>query len=1109
MGVTNMLRHSGIRPTAVAGHSVGEVAAAWAAGILSLADATQVIYHRSKLQGLTKGNGQMTAIAMGEAEVRSLLVETGHAKSLVIAGINSSRGITIAGSSDSLSSLESTLVERKIRHKRLDLDYAFHSPAMDGIQDGIETALSSIQPTTGKTAYFSSVTGSQLDGSELDHDYWWHNIRQPVLFEQTIKSLLERGDNIFIEVGPHTVLSGYINECLREADMDGHVIGTISRDEGQPEKVWNAANQAIIAGATTDWQKFFPSTGNFTAIPNYPWQRERYWIQHTSESLGLLERHNAHPLLGYPLQQHELTWQNQLDSQRYPMLADHVVGGSTIFPGTGYVELALAAAHLWQPEEKILDIEELEIFSPLLLDNQLSNVTRLQINQKDGSFTINGREHTGTEPWTQHVKGRILVEPQGLPLQIKTPSVPTRKPDYYSTGHEDLTRASGLDYGPAFRCIDYGWIEEKSTLAILKIPDEISHDLEQMHLHPAILDCTFQLIIQLLRDEIDQHQGMVFVPTKIGRIVSKSEAGRPHLVRATMLHRAPHSMTAEFTLFDEDNRVIAVIKEARFRGVRLEKETATDLSLLNYHGIPKPHPYRTTAVTVNFDTIQHEISEMVKRNLLLDANHLYTEEVEPLLDSLCSQFALEVFQQLADGGEYLTHEAIENCRNNTPAITPYLDHLINQAEDDQIISSRDRHWEIHIDRGSQASAKDIWNILVADYPDYFPIINMVGRIGSNLKSILNGEQTLLDLNLANISLAVPITQVLGPNRQQRVGQVIRELINQGLSHLPEGRQMSMLEISQEMPLFAIDACQSMDFDRCNYTFATNTPAALEEADRLKEHFPDFRSQLIKQVSKQEELLPANLYQFIVVTLDFIEVSQSLLALNFARSQLAPGGTLLLISQHPARWIDFAFGAHPCWFQEAEDGLLSNQPPVKYWQQQLLQLGLTAGEPVELSPCNLTDIIFLASHREEVDIIPAPQAVKRGRNWIVLTDNTNTASDLVTQLSTQLQSIGGQVHLSPIDEIKDYAALLKKVKGSGGGLEGVIHLAGLDSSTTNTSATECVSQQADRCAILADLVRACETTGINTTCWIVTTGAATAMLPANKHSRRQPRTTTPA
>ncbi|MCP3669547.1 MAG: type I polyketide synthase [Gammaproteobacteria bacterium] len=1109
VGITNMLRQNGIQPTAVAGHSVGEVAAAWAAGILSLADATQVIYHRSKLQGSTKGHGQMTAIAMGEAEIKSLLVETGHTKSLVIAGINSSRGVTIAGNSDSLSCLESTLSERNIPHKRLDLDYAFHSPAMNGIQDGIKTSLSSILPITGKTAYFSAVTGSRLDGSELNHDYWWHNIRQPVLFEQAIKSLLKQGDNIFIEVGPHTVLSGYINECLKDTDINGQVIGTISRNEGQPWKVWSASNQAIIAGANIDWKRFFPSTGNFAPIPNYPWQRERYWIHHTSESLGLLERHNAHPLLGYPLQQHELTWENQLDSQRHPMLADHVVGGSTVFPGTGFAELALAAAQLWQPQEKILDIEELEIISPLLLDDQVSNVTRLHIDPQDGSFTINSREHTSTEPWTPHVKGRILIEPQGLLLQIDTPSVPTRKPDYHSTEHEDLTRTSGLDYGPAFRCIDYGWIEGKSTLAILKIPDEISSDLEQMHLHPAILDCTFQLIIQLLRDEIGQHQGMVFVPTKIGKIVSQSESGQPHLVRATMLRRTPHSLTAEFTLFDKDNQVIAVIKEARFRGVRLEKETATNLSLLNYHSIPKPHPYRTTAVSVNFNTIQYEMSEIVKRNLMLDSNHRYTEEVEPLLDSLCSQFTIEAFQQLAEDGKCLTYKTIENCRKNTPAATPYLDHLINQAEQDQIISSHDNHWQIHFDMESQASSKDIWNILIADYPDHFPIINMVGRIGSNLKSILNGEQTLLDLNLANISLAIPITQVLGPDRRQRVGQVIRELITQGLSQLPEGRRMSMLEVSQETPLFAIDACQTMDFNRCNYTFATNSPAALEEADRLKEHFPNFHSQLIEQELKQDKLLPANLYQFIIVTLDFIEASQSLLALNFARSQLAPGGTLLLISQHPARWVDFAFGAHPGWFQETESGLLSNQTSVKYWQQQLLQLGLTAGEPIEFSPGNLTDIIFLASHREEADVVPAPQAEKRGRNWIILADNTNVESSFVTQLSAQLQSIGDQVHLSVTNEINDYADLIMKVMGSGGSLDGIIHLAGLDSSTTNIQATECVEQQAGRCTILANLVRACKLTDINTTYWILTTGAATALLPDNKHSQRLPRTTTPA
>ena len=594
VGVTSMLRHVGIKPTAVAGHSVGEIAAAWAGGILSLANAVQVTYYRSKLQGTTKGRGQMTAVAMSETDARALLEDLGFADKLFIAGINSSRGVTIAGDSLSLSTLEAVLGEKQIRRKRLDLDYAFHSPAMDEIRGNIQKALASIKPQKAKIPFYSTVTGNQLEGSELNANYWWRNIRKPVLFEHAIKGILERGNNLFIEVGPHPVLSGYMNESLRDAEIDGRVIPTIRRDEGQAERVWSVANEAIIAGADMEWRQLFPATGRFIRIPNYPWQRESCWVQHTSESLGLLDRSSVNPLLGYPLKQHHLTWENKLDSLRFPLLADHVVGDATVFPGAGFVELALAAAHAWHPEDAIMDIEELEIRAPLLLSDQLSKETRLSIEPEDGSFTIISREYAASEPWTQHAKGRILVESQALALLLKAPTPIDRQPDFFSTDHKMLTRASGLDYGPAFQCIRHGWIDGNNALAVLDLPEVVRSNLEQMHLHPGILDCGFQLIFQLLKEDTNLYQGMVFVPTKIGRIIFRSDSGRPHLVRATLLRRAPHSLTAEFELFDDAGNAVAVIKEARFRKTRLESDRTKHLNLLRYHGIPKPHPSTAT-----------------------------------------------------------------------------------------------------------------------------------------------------------------------------------------------------------------------------------------------------------------------------------------------------------------------------------------------------------------------------------------------------------------------------------------------------------------------------------------------------------------------------------
>ncbi len=146
----------------------------------------------------------MTAVALGEAETRALLEQLNLNGPLVIAGVNSFRGITLAGDSRRLAEIETALEKQKVRYKRLDLDYAFHSPAMDPIQPVIKKALASLQPVKGNVPFFSTVTGTRVDGDTLTADYWWKNLRNPVLFQTAMKAILGRGDTLFIEIGPMT-----------------------------------------------------------------------------------------------------------------------------------------------------------------------------------------------------------------------------------------------------------------------------------------------------------------------------------------------------------------------------------------------------------------------------------------------------------------------------------------------------------------------------------------------------------------------------------------------------------------------------------------------------------------------------------------------------------------------------------------------------------------------------------------------------------------------------------------------------------------------------------------------------------------------------------------
>jgi len=271
----------------VAGHSVGEVAAAWAAGALTLEDAVEVIYHRSRLQETTKGKRGMTAVGLSEKAAVQVLIELGLWPTLTIAGINSSHGVNIAGSSALLTQLEAALTDRKIFQKRLGIDYAFHSQAMNAIETHVKQALAEVQPRKNRLPFYSAVTGNLLNGQELNGEYWWNNIRKPVLFEQATRNIIADGTNIFIEVGPHPVLRSYINSCLKDTKTEGRIFATATQGNNSSKRVRRACSQATIAGAGIDWEDVFLSPGQFLQLPNYPWQREHHGPPPRKSSLSL------------------------------------------------------------------------------------------------------------------------------------------------------------------------------------------------------------------------------------------------------------------------------------------------------------------------------------------------------------------------------------------------------------------------------------------------------------------------------------------------------------------------------------------------------------------------------------------------------------------------------------------------------------------------------------------------------------------------------------------------------------------------------------------------------------------------------------------------------
>jgi acyl transferase domain-containing protein/NADPH:quinone reductase-like Zn-dependent oxidoreductase/acyl carrier protein len=1106
VGVTRMLRHSGITPTAVAGHSVGEIAAAWASGALSLEQAVRVIYQRSRLQGATKGKGRMTAVGLGENAARGLLEQAGLLRFLSIAAINSSTSVTVSGEVAALEKLEAAMTERKVSHKRLDLDYAFHGPAMDPIGADIVQALADLRPGNTQIPFYSSVTGTRLDGTALGADYWWHNVREPVRFEQAIKSILAQGVKVFAEIGPHALLGGYITNGLSDEEMQGRVIPTVLRDDDSPRRIWSAACQIAIAGAPIDWKALLPHRGRLVQLPNYPWQRERHWHSVSPESPQRLSRHREHPLLGYRLHECEWAWETPLDTQLCPTLADHVIGEAILMPGTAYAEMALAAARLWHGGE-IVEIEELEIRSPLILSDSQTKIVRFSIDSPDGNFTVKSRNHLADGAWSLHAVGRIPRQPGAFPLQKVPLSLPMRSPDFAGVDHDRLTKAVGLDYGPAFRAIDTVWVEGSTVYAKLRVPELIESELELFHLHPALVDCTLQLIIQLFKEDYIEQAGTVYVPSNIDGLLYRSGRGTPCMARATLRRSSPHSLTASFELFDADGELVAVIKEARFSSVRLRQNPAERLRFLDYRAIPKLHPLSPgTDARPLFKQLQKRFTDLAVFGPRLGALKRYSEEIEPLLDALCSRFAARALRSLAADGNVLTEADLLACTEANSEIAPLLARLIGFLEEDKAIAEIQNGWRF-LPEMDPAAPEAIWNRLVADYPDYLPVFHGVGRVGMHLADLLLSRTTLEHVLPRDCTLSCLTIPMLADAGMHSIEHAIQDLVAQALCLLPSGERLRIIELGAGRPSFAATVCKAVDFNRCDYTFATTASAVPQQWHALQERFPAAE---LRQLTPDENLETAAIpaaeqFQLALITADFDTEQDALLSLAYSKRCLSPEGSVLVIEQHQSRWMDFVFGARRDWWTVANDDTwASRHRTAQYWRHQMQKVGFHAGVSLELSAVGASGPYLLISQRNARPSVASQPPQSIARNWLVVADGEGFAAQLAVQLGKMLEARGDcVVHATPgaqftaLDahhyqlipyDAAQYEALFERLEAAYGQIDGILHLHGLSASTGDSDPLLLLERQVDRCAAAAAMLRACETTGIKTTCWLVTAHA---------------------
>src|SRR5439155_1729893 len=290
----------------------------------------------------------------------------------------------------------------------LDLDFAFHSAAMDPIRDRLLADLDGLTSSAPRARLFSTVTGEPVCAGQLDAEYWWHNIRSPVRFTDATAALVKDGFRIFVEIGPNPVLQGYLHDALRAAETQGKALGTLSRKQTDGDPFPALAAQCHIAGYDITRAARFDGAANPRELPLYPWQRERFWFEHTVENLGLSDPPFEHPLLGYRQAGPVRGWVNHLDPETLPWLADHAVEGVPVLPAAAVLEMAAAAARAQRPTATAIELADIEVRRPLPFDTGRPREVRATLGSEGSDWELSSRPRLSDEPPTSHAVARIL-----------------------------------------------------------------------------------------------------------------------------------------------------------------------------------------------------------------------------------------------------------------------------------------------------------------------------------------------------------------------------------------------------------------------------------------------------------------------------------------------------------------------------------------------------------------------------------------------------------------------------------------------------------------------------------------------------------------------------
>ena len=982
IALAELWRSWGVEPASVAGHSLGEYAAAVTAGVVSERDALRMVAARGRLVGaLPLDRGAMVIVDANQDRIESVVGSPIGAPSLLeIAAVNAPEQIVLSGPTAHIEQAETALGAAGIRVRRLGLvSHAYHSAQLDVMLDEYRKVSDTAQLSAPNIEWVSCLTGDvQSNSVAVTAQYWIDQMRQPVQWRRVVETLASRGVRVLIEIGPSAVLSGLSRASLHEADVSDAVSVPSLRVGIDP---WITLTEALgrgwVRGMAVRWKQFVQGSGARPALPTYPFQHQRYWLSSATPRRTRTAAARDHGLLGARLPGPVATFPVPIGPDAPATLREHIVRGRPLFAGSAFVDVALLAASQVLGQAPVV-LHDIRFIAPLEVgrdDHDACITVELRDDGDAGITLFSHARDDESAAWTRHMRARASVAPAASSADVNIRELQQSFAEHLDQNAVYAAfQSRNITIGDSVRAVHELWRSDGAALSRLVVPAGVNAAERRASLLDGALQ-TLGVAAPNFHDRAGSSQ--VRVLARIGTAYVRDDLATAAWCHATM---TPGNDAAAWSgalrVFDETGAELASFTDLSLVVAAAPDDVTSDT--LTYDLTWDDAPLDTDSALLPPDVLAAHVSDSLDA---LGVEHGFADydELIPALEATAAAYASRALQalDLADAGALPSDAALMSV---APQHHRLVRRLLALAAADDVQRMPDATTRARLRRMGGGE------------------MAILERCGERLADVLRGTEDPLQLLFPGGSFAA----LDGLYRDSPFARTYNGALRDALRAEVSARgnvPLRVLEVGAGTggtTAYTLDSLPAGS----SYVFSDVSPLFLERArERFRAHAGLEVRLLDIENDPSSQGFASHEFDVIIASNVLHATVELRQTLAHVRQLAAPGALLLLLEgTAPLRWVDLTFGLTDGWWRFTDHDLRPSHPLVSgaQWLELLRAAGFGDASAAPSAPVHGT-----AAAMQSAFVARAPVAVHESpAPTLIFGDSTGVAQSLAQALESR-------------------------------------------------------------------------------------------------------------